>query len=88
MDSVLSSSLSTVPTKTNREKVASHPPRNTAWFRTVLQNEFGLSPGDSASQKSDFTLRYREAIRLADHLEAQRCMEEAAKHGISLMGVI
>ena len=66
-----------------REKVASHPPRNNAWFKTVLANEFGLSPDDTASQKSDFILRYRKAIRRADHLEAQRCAEEAEEAGIS-----
>ena len=75
--------------RTLREKLASNPPRNNAWFKTVLQNEFGLSPSDAASQKSDLVERYRKAIMLPDpaerSLEAQRCMEEAANHGISLM---
>ena len=74
-----------------REKLASNRPRNNAWFKTVLQNEFGLSPDDAASQKWEFIQRYREAIRRADHLEAQCCTEEAAKAGIPttvLMGAI
>ena len=77
--------------RTLREKLASNRPRNNAWFKTVLQNEFGLSPGDAQSQKSEFIERYRKAIRLDDHLAAQRCMEEAEKRGISptlLMGAI
>ena len=75
-----------------RKKLASNRPRNNAWFKTVLENEFGLSPGDAQSQRSDFIERYRKAITLPDpaerNLEAQRCYEEAAKHDISLMGVI
>ena len=62
-------------------------PRNNAWFRTVLVNEFGLSPGDAESQKSEFIERYRKAIALKDPgervLEAMRCAEEAEKAGIS-----
>ena len=68
-----------------REKVASNRPRNNAWFKTVLENEFGLSPGDAESQRSEFIERYREAIRDGDYLEAQRCSEEAASAGVPVI---
>ncbi len=70
-----------------RSKLTSHKPRSNAWFRTVLANEFGLSPDDRASQILGFTQRYREAVKLKDpqerNLEAQRCIEEAQAHGIT-----
>ena len=74
-----------------REKMSSNPPRSNAWFKTVLENQFGLSPGDTASQKSDFIERYRKATRENKYLEAMQCAEEAAKAGIPttvLMGAI
>ena len=75
-----------------REKLASNRPRNNAWFETVLENQFGLSPGDAESQKSELIVRYREAIKLADpaerSLEAQWCVEDAAKAGVSLLSTI
>ena len=75
-----------------RENLARNRPRNNAWFKTVLENEFGLSPDDAKSQKSEFVEKYREAIKLADPAErslaAQRCMEEAQNAGIPLMGAI
>lgn len=70
-----------------RGKLASHKPRSNAWFRTVLANEFGLSPHDTALQILEVTQRYREAIKLKDpqerSLKAQRCMEQAQAHGIA-----
>ena len=75
-----------------REKLATNRPRNNAWFRTVLQNEFGLSPSDAESQKSELIERFRQAIMIKDPtkrmLAAQRCTEDAEKNGISLMTVI
>ena len=75
-----------------RKKLAKNRPRNNAWFRTVLENEFGLSPSDAESQKSELIERFRQAITIRDPtkrmLAAQRCTEDAEKNGISLMTVI
>jgi len=69
-----------------QSKLVSHKPRSNAWFKTVIQNQFSVSPDEAESQRSDFIRDYRAAIALADPAErslaAQRCVEEAQACGI------
>ena len=61
-------------------------PRTNAWFQTTIKNRFGLSPSDSEELKGDYIQRYHAAIATDDpeqrNLEAQRVLEEAARHGL------
>lgn len=77
-----------------RDKLARNPPRNNAWFRKVLENEYGLSPDDKDSIVEELKQRYLNAVRLPPEqrsVECMRLLEEAESHGIRptvLMGVI
>ncbi len=51
------------------EKLASNRPRTNAWFKTVIQNLFSVSPDEAESQRSDFIRDYRAAIALANPAE-------------------
>jgi len=71
-----------------REKMSRNHVRSNAWFGAVLQNEFGLSPGDAESQRSDLNNRYREAVKSGDYIEAMRVAEEADKAGVPVLNSI
>ncbi len=61
-------------------------PQNNAWFRKVLENEFGLSPDSRKSLQAELKSRYQDAIRNHEpgkpNLKAQRLLEEAVRSGI------
>ena len=61
-------------------------PQNNAWFRKVLENEFGLSPDSRKLLQAGLKSRYQDAIRNHEpgkpNLKAQGLLEEAARSGI------
>ena len=65
-----------------REKIARKRPENNAWFKTVLENNFGLSPGDTQDQRSELIERYRKAIMDGNQVEAQRVIEQGVEAGV------
>ena len=68
-----------------RDKLArNNPPRNNAWFRKVLENEYGLSPDDKDSKVEELKQRFRNALRRPPeerNVECMRAVEEAQNHG-------
>ena len=77
-----------------RDKLARNRPRNNAWFRKVLENEYGLSPDDKDSIVEELKQRYLNALRLPPNernIECMRAVEEAKNYGIPetvVMGAI
>ena len=73
-------------------KLSKHKPNSNAWFKTVLQDQFGVSPADAEDARKNYVERYRNAISLSDPKErsaaAQACFEEAAEAGISILNSI
>ena len=71
-------------------KLSKHRPANNAWFKTVLEDQFGASPAEAEDQKKVLQERLREAIMIPDHTQrtvaCSRCLEEAEEHGIELVG--
>ena len=73
-------------------KLRKHKPKSNAWFKTVLTDQFGISPEEAKAERLKFIERYREAIRLTDpdkrKAAAQACSEEAAEAGVSVLDSI
>ena len=68
------------------DKLAWTQPRTNAWFKTVIENQYGLSAGDKDSLLADLRKRFLDAVRLPPDrrtLECMQCLEEAARHGIA-----
>ena len=61
------------------------PPRNNAWFRTCIENEFGLSPEGKNDLVKEIQGRYLAAVKGLGQdgpTECLRVIEEAANAGI------
>lgn len=71
-------------------KMRKGKPNSNAWFKTVLQDQFGSSPAEAAAQRKDLQERLQQAITIQDNklrsVEVSRCMEEAKDNGITLLG--
>ena len=73
-----------------KDRLRKHKPNTNAWFKAVLQDQFGSSPAEAEDKRKELQERYRAAILIPDHKQrtvaCSLCMEEAKDNGITLLG--
>ena len=65
-----------------QDKLARTRPRTNAWFKTVIENQYGLSAGDKDSLLADLRKHYLEAVRLPPDRRRLECIA----HGRARLG--